>query len=483
MHATTRRDDDLSRRERQIALAYADGASHREIGARLFIAPSTVRTHLPTIYRKLGVSTKIELRRLITEAPAVPAEERVPAPDAFRPTAAGTQHRATLAVMPLAREDGGRGDLADGLVQDIITRLARLRSLRVIARGSVFALAERGVAAGEAGRLLGADYLTSGALRRRGTRLVVSVELAAAADASIIWADSFEHDVADTFLALDAIGDRIVASLAAEIEAAERNRAILKHPQSLGAWESFHRGLGHMYRFTKGDNAQAHGFFRRAVALDPTFARAHAGLSFTHFQNAFLLHPADRKEEVARALAAAGDSLAADERDPAAHWAMGRALWLGGDEAEAVAELEASVALSPNFALGHYALAFVNSQSGDARAAIAAADYSLKLSPFDPLLFGMRGARAMALCRLGAYEEAAEYAVKAATRPNAHVHILAIAALCLALAERSQEAEAIVVRIRRVVPGHRVGDFLAAFRFPPDARARFRKTAASIGLT
>jgi TolB-like protein len=89
--------------------------------------------------------------------------------------AAGPHHRATLAVMPLAREDGERDDLADGLVQDIITRLARLRSVRVIARGSVFALAERGVAAGEAGRLLGADYLTSDALRRRGTRLTVSV--------------------------------------------------------------------------------------------------------------------------------------------------------------------------------------------------------------------------------------------------------------------------------------------------------------------
>jgi TolB-like protein/DNA-binding CsgD family transcriptional regulator len=487
MQLTTPRSDGLSRRERQIALAYADGASHREIGARLFIAPSTVRTHLAAIYRKLGVSTKIDLRRQLSEpsaAPAAGAPTGEIAPDqAPLVEGAGTQHRASVAIMRLASDGDSRDDVADGLVQDIISRLARLRSVRVIARGSIFALAERGIADAEAARLLGVDYLASGALRRRGTRLSVSIELVATADTRIIWADSFEHDVADTFLALDAIGDKIVASLAAEIEAAERNRAILKHPQSLDAWESFHRGLWHMYRFRESDNAQAQAFFRRAVTLDPTFARAHAGLSFTHFQNAFLLHPEDRQAEIAAARAAAGDGLAADERDPAAHWAMGRALWLQGAEEEAVAELETCVALSPNFALGHYALAFVNSQSGDARAAIAAADYSRRLSPFDPLMFAMLGSRAMALVRLGAYEEAADWAVKAAARPNAHVHILAIAALCLALAERRDEARGFVALVLRSSARYRVDDFLNAFRFPPDIQARFRKAAAGIGLT
>ncbi len=85
--------------------------------------------------------------------------------------------------------------------------------------------------------------------------------------------------------------------------------------------------------------------------------------------------------------------------------------------------------LSPNFALGHYALAFVHSQSGDPRAAIGASDHSRSLSPFDPLMFGMLGVRALALVRLSEFEEAAEWAIKAAARPNAHVHILGIAAI------------------------------------------------------
>ena len=101
-----------------------------------------------------------------------------------------------------------------------------------------------------------------------------------------------------------------------------------------------------------------------AVRLDPTFARAYAGLSFTHFQNAFQGW-ATRAPEIDRAFDAAGQSLMADDRDPAAHWAMGRALWLRGARTRRIAELEQAVDLSPNFALGHYTLAFVHSQSGD----------------------------------------------------------------------------------------------------------------------
>jgi hypothetical protein len=118
---------------------------------------------------------------------------------------------------------------------------------------------------------------------------------------------------------------------------------------------------------------------------------------------------------------------------------------------------------SPNFALGHYTLAFVNSQTGDPKAAISSSDYSRRLSPFDPLLFGMLGARAMALVRLGRFEEAADWAVKAASRPNAHPHILAIAAYSLALAGSLDQARKWAATLRRAHPGYGIADFLAAF--------------------
>jgi DNA-binding SARP family transcriptional activator len=397
---------------------------------------------------------------------------------------AAAPRRASIAVMPFADRSSApdaRGGAADALAHDVITRLAQLRSLFVIAQGTVFALHERRIGPEEAGRMLDVDYVVSGSVRRHGERLAVTVELAETRTARIVWAEIFNQKLGDALQVLEEIGNRIVASIAGEVERIERNRAILRAPSSLDAWEAHHRGLWHMYRFSKSDNEQARHFFETAVRLDPTFARAYAGLSFTHFQNAFQGW-AQRAPEIDRAFDAAGQSLMADDRDPAAHWAMGRALWLRGRHDQSVIELERAVELSPNFALGHYTLAFVHAQAGDPGAAISSSDYSRHLSPFDPLLFGMLGARAMALVRMGRFEEAAEWAVKAAARPNAHAHILAIAAYSTALAGSLDEARAYAADIRKTLPRYGLADFLLAFRFDPKGAELFRQGASRVGM-
>src|SRR5258706_241810 len=219
--------------------------------------------------------------------------------------------RASIAVMPFVDQStatGVRGGTADALAHDVITRLAQLRSLFVIAQGTVFALHERHIGAEEAGRMLNVGYVVSGSVRSHGKRLTVSVELAETRTARIVWAEIFNQKPDDAFLVLDEIGNRIVASIAGEIETNERNRAILKPPNSLDAWESHHRGLWHMYLFNKSDNELARHFFQKAVQLDPTFARAYAGLSFTHFQNVFQGW-ANRDPENDRAFEADGQSL------------------------------------------------------------------------------------------------------------------------------------------------------------------------------
>lgn len=183
-----------------------------------------------------------------------------------------------------------------------------------------------------------------------------------------------------------------------------------------------------------------------------------------------------------RAFEAAGQSLLFDDRDPAAHWAMGRALWLRGRNESAIAELERSIDLAPNFSLAHYTLAFVHAQAGDPAAAITAADRSRSLSPFDPLLFGTLASRAMALARMGRYQESADWAVKAAARPNAHVHIQAIAAYSLVLAGSMEQARAQAAAIRRISPQYSVSDFLAAFQFKADGIELFRRAAERVRM-
>jgi len=166
----------------------------------------------------------------------------------------------------------------------------------------VFALHERHIGAEEAGRMLNVGYVVSGSVRSHGKRLTVSVELAETRRPDRLGGDLHQKPD-DAFLVLDEIGNRIVASIAGEIETNERNRAILKPPNSLDAWESHHRGLWHMYCSTNRKRASP-AFFQKAVQLDPTFARAYAGLSFTHFQNVFQGW-AKREPEIDRAFEAA----------------------------------------------------------------------------------------------------------------------------------------------------------------------------------
>jgi DNA-binding SARP family transcriptional activator len=457
-----------------------DGEEHLAAASRLFEAEGFDAAPL----RQAWAAARMAGADRPQLAIAVPAH----APDAAvvdeRKAASTAAQRASVAVMPFtdlssaAGEDGGA---AAALAHDVITRLAKLRCLFVIAQGSVFRLHDQRIGPEQAGRMLKVEYVVSGSLRRQGGRLTITVELAETDGGRVVWAEIFNRATDDTFAVLDEIGDRIVASVASEVEAAERNRAILKPPNGLDAWEAHHRGLWHMYRFNQADNDMARVFFERAIRLDPTFARAYAGLSFTHFQNAFQGWTA-RAPQIDRAFEAAGQSLMVDDRDPAAHWAMGRALWLRGRNDQSIMELEQAIELSPNFAQGHYALAFVHSQAGDAAAAIASADHSRQLSPFDPMLFGMLGARAMALVRLGRFDEAADWATRAAARPNAHAQILAIAALSLGLAGRFDEAQAHLAAIRSTLPDYRIDDFLTAMHFAPEGAQLFRDGGRKIGL-
>jgi DNA-binding SARP family transcriptional activator len=452
------------------------GEEHLGATTSLFQSEGLDAGHLRTFWRGLHA--------------AAPAGVPLPAARPEAPTQAETmadgsvRKRVSLAIMPFeeeGRDSTFRGGLGDGLTHDIITRLARLKAFFVIARGSVYALAGRGIGPEEAGRRLNVDYVASGRVARRRGQVCVDVELVDVSTARIVWSETFEPRGDVPFPVLDEIGDAIVASVASEIEVAERDRALLKPPEALSAWEAYHRGLWHMYRFTREENERAGQFFRRAIDLDQTFARAHAGLSFTHWQNAFQGW-GEHDREAGLAYEAAGRSVLIDDHNPASHWAMGRALWLRGSNDQSLAELSHAVELSPNFALGHYALAFVHAQSGDPAAAIGSADQSRHLSPFDPLLFGMLGARAMALVRQGDFEEAADWALKAAARPNAHVIIMGIAAICLGLAGRIEEGRTIVTVIRQTRPDYDAATFLASFRFEPDGASLFRDGARRVGL-
>ncbi len=430
----------------------------------------------------------VELLHCIRDRPPAASVRTLPTievGDSRGPERWALPDRPSLAVLPFETIGGPAegGGFADGVAFDVLTRLARLRSLFVIARGSSFRFRGAQIDPRTAGRALGVRYLVAGSVRLHNGRLRLSVEMVEADSGAAVWGEHYDRRLDDVFAVQEELATRIAAALDAEVEAAEMRRALTKPPTSLDAWSAYHRGLWHMYRFTRDDNETARGFFLHGLRLDPLCARIHAGLSFTHFQDAFLHRTGDRRREADLAHRIAEQSVALDERDPTTHLALGRALWLLERQDGAVEELRLAVDLNPNFAMGHYSLAFVQSQGGDAPAALRAADVAQRLSPFDPLLFGMLGARALAYLNLGEHAQAAVWAERAARRPNAHVHIQALAAFCNALAGRRGDASVYVRRIREAAPAYRSGDFLAAFRtLRPAVADLVRRVGPSIGI-
>jgi tetratricopeptide (TPR) repeat protein len=144
----------------------------------------------------------------------------------------------------------------------------------------------------------------------------------------------------------------VIAAIEPAIEWAEMQRALIKPPDNLSAWELFHRGLWHCFRFTTKDNEIAHQLFLQALTMDPRFARAHAGISFTHYSRAFLHTVSNVDSEIQKALESGRRSIGFDGRDAMGHWSLGRALFLSRQHDDALLAIGQALAVTPNYAQG-----------------------------------------------------------------------------------------------------------------------------------
>ncbi len=247
---------------------------------------------------------------------------------------------------------------------ELITELSRLRWLFVTARGSSFRLRGSDADIGEVGRLLGVRYCLSGTVEIAGASLAVTVELIDTRDGGVVWAERFARPIDEVHQVREEIRSRILAALEIQIPLHEAALARLTVTENLDAWSSYHLGLQHMYRFNRTDNAAATALFQQAVTRDPSFARAHAGLSFVHFQTAFMHYADDLAGEIALARRFAVRGLDLDPIDPFVNFTMGRSFWLEGDLESSLAWLERATSISPNYAQGIYARAWTESLAG-----------------------------------------------------------------------------------------------------------------------
>jgi TolB-like protein/DNA-binding winged helix-turn-helix (wHTH) protein len=338
--------------------------------------------------------------------------------------------RPSLAVLPFRflGNDERYAALAAALPDELITDLARLHWLFVTARGSSFRLRAGEVDFGDVGRLLRVRYCLWGSVEVSDRGLTVIVELVDTSDGGIVWADRVSGRIEDVHAMREQIRSQVLTALEIRIPLHEASLARGAAIENLDAWSAYHLGLQHLYRFNRGDNGAAAGLFQQAITLDPGFARAHAGLSFVHFQSAFMRYTNDAAEAIGSARRYAERGLELDALDPFVHFTMGRSYWLEGDLDTSLGWLERATEISPHYAQGIYARAWAEVLSGRALEARQHVDLAMRLSPLDPLHYAMLATRAFTHMALAEDAEAAHWAERAARSPGAHVLIALIAA-------------------------------------------------------
>ncbi len=380
--------------------------------------------------------------------------------------------RPSIAVLPfrsIGAAGGAYASIADALPHELITELSRLRWLFVTARGSSFRLRGSDADIGEIGRLLDVRYCLSGTVEIEGASLSVTVELIDTRDGGVVWADHFAGSIDDVHQIRQDIRSKILAALEIQIPLHEAALARLTVTENLDAWSSYHLGLQHMYRFNRKDNAAAAALFQQAVTRDPNFARAHAGLSFVHFQTAFMHYSDDLTGEIALARRFAVRGLELDPIDPFVNFTMGRTFWLEGDLQSSLAWLERATSISPNYAQGIYARAWTESLAGRGLDGRRHVDLAMRLSPLDPLYYAMLATRAFTHMVMGEDAEAANWAERAARSPGAHVLIALIAVAAHALGGDEIRAASWAANVRSRNPALNRSNFFRAFPMQSEA--------------
>lgn len=400
--------------------------------------------------------------------------------------ATGALRRDGIAVLPFTLSspaDPSDTVLLDGLAHDVISRLSRLRSFHVIARGSTFALRHMAADPVAAGRALNVAYAVVGSAAVRGKQIALRIEIVDVSGRSVLWTQDFTPDRAAVPDLIAELVDHIVQTVDMQVTAAETHRVRSMPVEVLDAWEVYHSALPLFYSIDPNVSGLAVERFDSAIRLAPDFARAHAMKSACHYVRAFVGRGGDLAAEVASTRRSAEAAMEADDQNPASHMAYGLALWLERDLAGCLTYLQSAVTLGPGFARGHSQIAAAETLAGDAARGLAHIDKALALSPRDMTLASMQVTKAFALHRLGRIEEASSWARSVAHHRNTFGTILAPAALILASAGRLVEAREIGSRMRASTPQYDSASMQSSLSGMSDELgALFAKNAPLIGL-
>jgi TolB-like protein len=365
--------------------------------------------------------------------------------------------KPSIAVLPFDNISGDPEQeyFADGMVEEIITALARFRQLFVIARNSTFAYKGRAVDVKQIGRELGVRYVLEGSVRKAANRVRITGQLVDALTGAHLWADRFDGAPADIFDLQDEVTTSVVGAIAPKMEQAEIERARRKPTESLDAYDHFLRGIANDHEATRETNREALRLFYKAMQLDPHFASAYGMAAWCFVWRKANGWMTNREQEVAEAARLARRAVELGREDAVALGRGGLALaYVVGDLENGPAFVDRALVLNPNLAVTWLFSGWVHVYVGKPDTAIEHTARAMRLSPLDPLRGMMQTVTGYAHFFGGRYDEAASWAREAMRELPHYLGGLRLAAASNALADRLEEARTAMARLREVDPSH-----------------------------
>ncbi|MGH1463163.1 MAG: winged helix-turn-helix domain-containing tetratricopeptide repeat protein [Neptuniibacter sp.] len=359
-----------------------------------------------------------------------------------------------VVVLPFANlsDEAEQQYLSDGLTTDIIAHLSKHRWLDVVARNTAFGYRGKSVDVCQLGHDLDVEYLVEGSVQSSGQRVRITVNLIHTKNGHGVWTERFDRVLEDIFELQDEITEKIVARLEPEIGYAERNRVVRARPQNLQAWDCFHLGVYHFYKFTGPDNVEAQRLLRQSWEMDKQFGDAYVWWAYSLVLGMVYWNTKPTDEHLDEALQACDKAISLD-RQNAMYCALRARVRLARCEYDlAIAENNRAIELNPTLALAHCALGDSLAYEGRYEESLACFEKAISLSPNDPQLWAFYTYGALALIFKKDFDEALEWLDKARSIPNFQYWTNAHRAVVQIYLGRIDEAKQSILLVKKEVP-------------------------------
>lgn len=351
--------------------------------------------------------------------------------------------RTSIAVLPfqLIGSPGPHLAIADAIPRELIASLSSLRWIKVFAHGSTFRFRGDHIDVGDVGSILGAHYALTGSVEVIGSDVIIDTELSGTHSREVIWALRRQRPLDQVQELRAEIAAQVIAVAEFGIPQHEASLLQFNDASDLDAWSAMHIGIQQMNRLNPKSLDLSLQMFERAITLDPTLTRAHAGKSFVHFLNAFLKYKPDRDSEVAATIRAAEMALELQPQDPFANFVMGRSFWLQDNPESSKPWFARALSASPNYALGYFAASWADIFTKEYSEGDSKTDKAMDLSPLDPMLGGMLCNKMWVAIARDDIAEAVKWSEQTARTPGTHAGMMMFAAMANLLAGDETKAD------------------------------------------